>query len=328
MKVLTPEKQIVGLFHDIKGNWISTDELEKKTNLSSTELASELKKLVQVGYIIIHHSDLGYKLKSVPDRLIPDEISWDLKSQLIGREILTYERVTSTMDIAREMVERGAREGIVIFSEEQTSGRGRSGHSWVCPKFKGLLATIVIKPTISAERIFLITGMVAIAVAETIRDTLSLEAGIKWPNDVLINGKKVCGTIVEIIESHKQMYTFTLGIGINVNQEPYELPKLPKEPATSLYIEKKSHINRIEFARNLLESIDKWYIALRDARYEQIFKRWKELCITIGQKLTVVEGNKLYHGKVIDISSRGGIILHLDNGDEKTFMGEHISLKT
>lgn len=246
----------------------------------------------------------------------------------MGRDIITYERVTSTMDIARQMAEMGARDGVVIFSEEQTSGRGRSGHSWVCPKFKGLLVSIVVKPQINVEHIFLITGMAAIAVAETIQNTLFLKAEIKWPNDVLINGKKVGGTVVEVIKTHKQRSIFSLGIGINVNQETYELPKLPEIPATSLYIEKKSAINRIEFARNLLEGMDKWYMALRDSQYKPILKRWRELCVTIGQKLTVVEGDKLYHGKVIDISSSGGIILHFDNGEEKIFMGEHISLKT
>lgn len=328
MSVLTPEKRIVDIFHDIQGEWVPANKLEEKTKLSPAELESELKKLLQVGYGIDYHSDLGYKLKSVPDRLIPDEIMRGLKTQIVGRDIITYERVTSTMDIARQMAEKGAREGLVIFSEEQTGGRGRSGHLWVCPKCKGLLATIVLKPRISAEHIFSITGMAAVAVAETIQDSLSLKAGIKWPNDVLINGKKVGGAIVEVIKSHKQSYTLSIGIGINVNQKPSELPKLPKIPATSLYIEKKNSINRIDFARNLLESIDKWYVTLKDAHYGQIFKRWKELCTTIGQTLTVVEGDKLYHGKVIDISSSGGIILHSDNGDEKTFMGEHISLKT
>ena len=337
MNVSTPEERIIDLFHEVQGEWVSASKLEEKARLSSAELESELKKLIQVGYRIDYQADLGYKLNSVPDRLIPDEIRWGLKSQIVGRDILTYERVTSTMDIARKMVEGGAREGIVIFSEEQTGGRGRSGHAWVCPKFKGLLLTVVVKPRINAEHIFLITGMAAVAVAETIQDTLSLKAEIKWPNDVLINGKKVAGAVIEVIKSHKsslrqihrgeQRYIFSLGIGINVNQEPHELPKLTKIPATSLSIEKRacpefisgSSINRIELARNLLESIDKWYVALKDAHYEQILKRWRELCITIGQKLTLVEGDKLYHGKVIDISPGGGIILHFDDGQKKTF---------
>ncbi|HHT9125320.1 MAG TPA: biotin--[acetyl-CoA-carboxylase] ligase [Candidatus Brocadiia bacterium] len=328
VNVLTPEERIIDLFHEFRGKWVPAKKIEEKAKLASAELESELKKLLQVGYKIDRHEDLGYRLSSIPDRLIPDEIKWGLRCRIVGRDILTYERVTSTMDIARKMVEGGAREGLVIFSEEQTGGRGRLGHTWVCPKFKGLLATIVLKPRINAEHIFLMTCITAIAVAETIQDMLSLKAGIKWPNDVLINGKKVAGTIVDVIKSHKQRYIFSLGIGINVNQEFNELPVFSKIPATSLFIEKKSSINRIEFARNLLESIDKWYAILKDAHYKQILKRWKELCITIGQKLTVEESGKLYQGKVIDISPGGGIILHFDNGNKKTFMGEHISLKT
>lgn len=328
MNVLTPEERIIDLFHEVQGEWVSANKLEEKVNVSSAELESKLKKLIQIGYGIDRHADLGYKLNSIPDRLIPDEIRWGLKCQFVGRDILTYERVTSTMDIARQMAESGAREGLVIFSEEQRCGRGRSGHTWVCPKFKGLLTTVVLKPRVNAERIFLITGMAAIAVAETIQDMLSLKTGIKWPNDVLINGKKVAGVIVEVINSHKQRYIFSLGIGINVNLNEDELPKLSKIPATSLSIEKKSSINRIELARNLLKSIDKWYIALKGAHYERILERWRALCVTIGQELTLIEGDKLYHGKMIDISHSGGIILHFDDGSKKIFTGEHISLKT
>ena len=106
MNVLTPEERIIDLFHEVQGEWVSANKLEEKARLSSAELESELKKLMQVGYRIDYQADLGYKLNSVPDRLIPDEIRWGLRCKIVGRDILTYERVTSTMDIARKMIEK------------------------------------------------------------------------------------------------------------------------------------------------------------------------------------------------------------------------------
>lgn len=263
----------------------------------------------------------------MPDRLIPEEIMKELKTKIIGSTIVIYEQTTSTMDIAKKVAKTGFKNGMVIFTEEQTHGRGRTGHSWSCQKYKGLLLTILIRHTIQPDHLCLLTGTMAISITETIREILKLPAIIKWPNDILIHGKKVGGVLVELEKGSKRQSIFLIGIGVNVNTDERELPKQTRLPATSLAIEKKELINRNSFATALLQDIDKWYLILKDEHYRYITERWKELCITIGKKLTIMDSDKEYTGTVINISNNGGLMMKLENGEIRIFRGEHATIK-
>ncbi|MCF6156566.1 MAG: biotin--[acetyl-CoA-carboxylase] ligase [Candidatus Brocadia sp.] len=269
----------------------------------------------------------GVILPSVQDRLIPEEIITGLRTKVVGSSVVTYERTTSTMDIAKKIARTGFKNGTVIFTEEQTRGRGRSGHSWCCPKYKGLLFTLLLAHNIQHDHLCLLTGTIAISITETIRETLQLPAEIKWPNDILIAGKKIGGVLVELERGFKKQSLFLIGIGLNVNITEKELPKQTRLPATSLAIENKGLIDRTLLARALLQDIDKWYSILRDEHFRYIADRWKELCVTVGEKLTITEGDTEYTGKVIDISNNGGLMLKLDSGQIKIFRGEHATIK-
>lgn len=266
-------------------------------------------------------------LPDVPDRLIPEEITRGLRTKIVGSTVITYDRTTSTMDIAKKIARTGFKNGTVIFSEEQTHGKGRSGHSWSCPRYKGLLFTLLLTHNIQHDHLCLLTGTMAISVTETIRETLKLPAEIKWPNDILIGGKKVGGILVELERGFKKQLIFLIGIGLNVNVTEKELPKQTRLPATSLTIENKGFVNRIQLAKALLQDIDKWYSILRDEHFRYIAERWKELCVTIGETLTIAECDTEYTGKVIDISNNGGLVLKLNNGQIKIFRGEHATIK-
>ncbi len=261
------------------------------------------------------------------DRLIPEEITRGLRTKIVGSAVIAYERTTSTMDIAKKVARTGFKNGTVIFSEEQTCGRGRSGHSWSCPRYRGLLFTLMLTHTIQHDHLCLLTGAMAISITETIREVLRLPAEIKWPNDILIGGKKVGGVLVELERGFKKQSIFLIGVGLNVNITEKELPEQTRLPATSLAIENKGFVDRILLARSLLQDIDKWYSILRDEHFGYIAERWKELCVTVGEKLTITECDTEYSGKVIDISSNGGLMLKLDNGRIKIFRGEHATIK-
>jgi BirA family biotin operon repressor/biotin-[acetyl-CoA-carboxylase] ligase len=231
------------------------------------------------------------------------------------------------MDIAKKIARTSFKNGTVIFSEEQTRGRGRSGHSWLCPRYKGLLFTLLLKHNMPPDHLCLVTGTMAVSLTETIRETLQLPAEIKWPNDILIGGKKVGGVLVELEKGMKKQSIFLIGIGLNVNISEKELPEQTRLPATSLAIENRGFIDRILLAKALLQDIDKWYSILRDEHFGYITERWKELCITIGEKLTITDCDAEYTGKVIDISNNGGLMLKLDNGEIKILRGEHATIK-
>jgi BirA family biotin operon repressor/biotin-[acetyl-CoA-carboxylase] ligase len=266
-------------------------------------------------------------LTDVPDRLVPDEITRGLITKIVGSTVLTYEQTTSTMDIAKKLARTNFKNGTVIFAEEQTGGRGRSGHSWSCPKYKGLLFTLLLKHNIKSDHICLLTGTMAVSITETIRETLQLPAVIKWPNDILIDGKKVGGVLVELAKGLKKQPIVLVGIGLNVNIPEDDLPEQNRLPATTLAIEKKVPINRILLAKALLQDIDKWFLILKDEHFRYITERWGEFCITIGEKLTITDCGREYIGNVIDISNNGGLMLKLENGEIKIFRGEHATIK-
>lgn len=261
------------------------------------------------------------------DYLVSEEIIKGLKTKIVGSTVVIHDRITSTMDVAKKIAHRSFKNGMVIFTEEQTHGRGRSGKSWSCQKSKGLLFTILIRHTIQPDHLCLLTGTIAVSITETIRETLKLPAVIKWPNDILIYGKKVGGVLVELEKGPKKQPIFLIGIGLNVNTSEKELPKQTRLPVTSLAIEKNELIDRTILATALLQDIDKWYLILKDEHFRYIAERWREFCITIGEKLTIADCGKDYSGKVIDISNNGGLMLKLDNGEIKIFRGEHATIK-
>ncbi len=287
-----------------------------------------MESIVSTKNKINNYSQHLKKFIDVPERLISEEITKDLKTKVVANTIVTYESTTSTMDIAKKLAHTGFKNGTVIFAEEQTHGKGRSDHLWYCPKHKGLLFTLLLKHNMQPDHLCLLTGTIAVSITETIRETLHLPAEIKWPNDILINGKKVGGVLVELEKGLKKQSIFLIGIGINVNIVENELPKQTRLPATSLAIENKEFIDRIFLARALLQNVDKWYTILRDEHFRYITERWKEFCITIGKELTITDCGREYMGKVIDISNNGGLMLKLDSGQIRIFRGEHTTIKS
>lgn len=267
-------------------------------------------------------------LPGAPERLNPEEITRGLRTKIAGSSVITYEHTTSTMDIGKRIARTGFKNGTVIFAEEQSRGKGRSGHSWYCPRYKGLLFTLLLKHNMPPDHLCLLTGTMAVSITETIRETLQVPAEIKWPNDILIGGKKVGGVLVELDKGLKKQSMFLIGIGLNVNTTENELPKQTRLPATSLAIEKKGSIDRILLAKALLQDIDKWLSILKDEHFGYITERWKDLCVTVGEKLTITDCDIDYTGKVIDISNNGGLMLKLDNGQIKIFRGEYAAIKS
>jgi len=258
-----------------------------------------------------------------PVRLFADKIKDNLRTDIIGREIVTLERTVSAMDTAKQMLKEGAIEGTTIFVEEQTQGRGRTGREWFCKSGKGLLLTVVLRPAIQPESSYILMVFTAVAIVQTIRDMFKLPVEIDWPNDIVINKKKLGGIIVETQDHTDQSKNYIVGIGINVNLKNHELPEEIGQPATSLTIEKEAFIDRTNFARALLQNLDSWYLILKDERYDHIVDKWQEFCMNIGRRVNVRNTKKEFEGIFLGISKNGELILQLDDGRKKKFKVEH-----
>ena len=194
----------------------SLHKLNRTTSPQRDQPSRILEPVVMVKHQINHYLQDAHILNS-HNRLIAEEITRELKTKIIGSNVIILERTTSTMDTAKKFAHTGFKNGVVIFAEEQTKGKGRSGHTWSCPKYKGLLFTLLLKHNMQPDHLCLLTGTMAVSITETIRETLQLPAEIKWPNDILIGGKKVGGVLVDLEKGLKKQSVFLIGIGINVN---------------------------------------------------------------------------------------------------------------
>jgi BirA family biotin operon repressor/biotin-[acetyl-CoA-carboxylase] ligase len=241
--------------------------------------------------------------------LTPDSIGSRLQSRSVGRKILCLDSCESTNDVAWKEALGGAPDGTAIFAEEQTKGRGRFGRIWTAPRGKGLLCSIVLRPEIEVERVPLMTAMAALAAADVVGDA----AQVRFPNDVMLDGKKIAGILVEarFISSRPDM--FIVGIGLNVNGHP------PDVNATSL----GESVSRVGAARALLEAVDDWYGRLsgnlRDYR-----KAWRQRSFILQKRVRVKQNGRAVSGTVEEVDPMDGIVLRLESGHPRTLRSEHV----
>ena len=241
--------------------------------------------------------------------LTPESIKSRLQSRVVGRKILCVDACESTNDLAWKEALAGAPDGTAVFAEEQSRGRGRFGRVWTAPRGKGLLCSVVLRPEIDVERVPLMTAMAALAAADVVGD----EAQIRFPNDVMLDGRKIAGILVEarFISSKPDM--FIVGLGLNVNAHP------PDMNATSL----GENVSRVVTARSLLEALDDWYGrlsgALRDYR-----KAWRDRSFILRKRVRVKQNGRAVTGTVEDVDPMDGIVLRLETGHPRTIRSEHV----
>jgi BirA family biotin operon repressor/biotin-[acetyl-CoA-carboxylase] ligase len=261
---------------------------------------------------------------SVAPPLDPAAIRKGLRSRLIGREVIVRQAVPSTNDIALELAEAGADEGLAVFAEEQTAGRGRLGRTWWSPRGGGLWLSILLRPR-SDGGVPIVTIVGALGVADAIRSETGLPAMIRWPNDVLVDGRKVSGVLVEA-RQRAGGPALVLGIGLDVGVARAAMPPELANVAVSLSDALGRPVDRVAMARSLLAALDRWYRIALDGDLAAINDRWRELSATLGETITLCEHARTYHGTVIDVDVRLGLALRLDRGAVRHFRGEHVSL--
>lgn len=243
----------------------------------------------------------------------------------LGSPILQYQSIPSTNDLAREMATRGAEEGTAITAQSQTAGRGRQGRSWASPAGAGLYLSIILRPRIEPARSASITLASAVAVAETLISDFHIQADIKWPNDILVGGRKICGILVESALEGNQLQFLILGIGVNLAQTDF--PEEISETATSILRESGIKVTPDEFLAPLLNHLDYWYrkaiVAPRD-----VLQRWEEMS-SFARNLTVrvISSDGEVEGRTCGLAETGALIVELDNGERREIVSGEVSLR-
>jgi BirA family biotin operon repressor/biotin-[acetyl-CoA-carboxylase] ligase len=243
----------------------------------------------------------------------------------LGTPLLRYNSISSTNDVARELAVSGASEGTCILAREQTAGRGRHGHSWSSPPGEGLYLSLILRPRIRAADSPVITLWAAVAVAETLTQVFDLPADIKWPNDVLTSGRKICGILVESAIERDQVQYAVMGIGVNVAQASF--PIEIADSATSLLIETGRKIAPEEFAEPLLERLERWYSTSTDRR-DQVILRWEQLSsYARGRAVRVESSGDSIEGVTRGLLPTGALIVELSNGEIREIVSGEVRLR-
>jgi len=316
--------KILNLLRSSRSSFLSGEELARKTGISRTMVWKHIKSLEQDGFGIEAVPSQGYRILSTPDILRQNDIKLGLKTKLIGREIILLPEVPSTNTLAMERAAQGAREGTVVIAEVQTSGRGRLGRTWISPK-GNLYVSIILRPNIPLHKAPLITLMGAVAVAEAIRQACALEIGIKWPNDILRAGKKVSGLLTEMSAEQDRIRHIVLGIGIDVNMELALLPSDVRAGTTTLSVEAGKEINRTALLRELLRSLDRWYLLFL-ANPAAILKEWEQRNVTTGRRVSISGAGQALEGVAQGIDNEGRLILKQDNGRLQTVAAGDVTI--
>jgi len=256
------------------------------------------------------------------DQLDPDKIKANLKTKRIGRKILVYNRTSSTNDIAAEYAKNKKNDGLVIFAEEQTAGRGRAGTKWHSGRTDSILCSIVLTDCKCNAELLSLTC--AVAVADGLGKIGGTEAKIKWPNDIILNGKKAAGILLES-KIDNDGNTYIIGIGINCHQRQDSFPVELQPIATSIDIESHSISDRISLAKRLLTSLDHW-LEVAEKNSKKLTDQWRKLSIQLGHRVTLLFDGTKFAGNCIGIDPEKGLILQLDTGGPRFFNAAHTTI--
>ena len=319
----TLDQQILELFREKQGGLVSGEELSGALQVSRTAVWKHIKSLKELGYRIEAVPSQGYRLVSSPDLLIPAEIAAGLKSARIGRDIICFRETDSTNQVAFKLAEEGAEEGTVVVAEAQRRGKGRLGRRWESPAGVNLYCSIVLRPPILPIKAAQLTFLSTVAVARAIAATTSLRAFIKWPNDLLIDGRKVAGLLNEMSAETEKVNFVVLGIGVNINMHLVQFPAGLRHPATSLLLEGNRPVSRLAFTQALLEALDALYDTYLLHGYGPVRDEWLARCNFIGRQVRISFQEKELGGTAEGIDENGALLVRLADGKiERVLAGD------
>jgi BirA family biotin operon repressor/biotin-[acetyl-CoA-carboxylase] ligase len=238
-------------------------------------------------------------------------IAQNLRTRTFGKNLHFFRTIDSTNSKAKEIAAKGTHSGTLVIAEEQNAGRGRLGRSWVSEKGKSLTFSVILQPHIPVSNLGIISLYAGVAVCNAIRTATDQTSECKWPNDVLIRKKKVCGILSEIVHHSGKNMSVIVGIGVNVNQSDF--PPEVQSVATSLFLESGQEYDCVTILCNILEQMEELYSLIQLNRYTEIIKQWKSSSSIIGNSICVDQSGKLLYGTAKDIRDDGGLIIESEN---------------
>jgi len=297
-------------------------ELADSLKISKYRLHRALDDLRALGYQFGSDTNHHLHLAASPDRMIDMEILSGLKTRTFARHLHCYRKIGSTNATAVELAEAGAPEGTVIVAEEQTKGRGRLGRHWHSAPGMGIWSSVIMRPPVPPDEVTGLSLVTALAFAETAESELSVQVQLKWPNDCLIDGRKVCGILIELSAESDRVHYAVCGTGINVSQQRKDFPSALRKTATSLSLATGGPVDRLAFYRAFLYRLESLYNRFRRHGLLPLLPGYRERSILIGKKVTVRHGRQKVTGTAIAIHETGGLVVRAKGKEIVLHAGE------
>ena len=302
------KEEILRLLRSADG-YISGQELCNRFGVSRTAVWKAINQLKEAGYEIEAQQNKGYRLMAAPDLMTEAEIKSLMHTDWVAKEVLYFDTIDSTNTKAQELAEKGYPSGTLVVADKQESGKGRRGRSWVSPSGTGIFMTLMIKPDINPNNASMLTLVAALAVAKAITSVTGEEALIKWPNDIVVNGKKVCGILTEMNAQFDYINHIVVGIGINVHNESF--PEEISQMASSLMIEaggKRFH--RAQIIAETMSYFEQYYDTFLETQdLSALVREYDELLVNRNKSVRVLDPKEPFDGKAMGITPKGELIV-------------------
>ncbi len=306
--------------------YVSGQEISERFGVSRTAVWKAIHQLKEEGYQIEAVPKKGYHMVKTPDVVLAEEIKSWLHTDWAGRKVVYLESVDSTNNHAKILAETGAVEGTLVVADEQTGGRGRRGRSWCTPKGSTIAMSLILRPKIRPELASMVTLIMGLAAAEALREICQVEAGLKWPNDVVIHGKKVCGILTEMSAEMSGIHYLVIGTGINTGIR--EFPEELSDKATSLVLETGKQISRAVLIAECLKKFEKyygWFLKTGDLTF--LKEKYEALLLNKGKQVRVLEPGREYQGSCLGINEKGELLVKKEDGSISVVYAGEVSVR-
>lgn len=306
---------------------VSGEDLAVQLGITRAAVWKHIESLRRSGYLIKATPRRGYRLLGNTDLPVANKVQPLLQTKFVGRHYLYYSRLESTNLEARRLAEEGAPEGTVVVADEQTSGRGRRGRAWLSKPDAGIWCSIILRPSLPTGQAGALMLMSAVAVREAIQRETGLPVTIKWPNDLLIHRRKVCGILLELAANQESLRWTVLGIGINVRPPAGGFPG--KLAATSIALEQAlaGPVYRPRLLACVCERLEHWYGRLEAGFIPEVLAAWRAGCDWLGARVDIQQGDKVYPAVALDIQADGGLAVSDLKGNRHVIHAGEVSIR-
>lgn len=317
--------KLISLLSKNTNDYISGQTLSEQLNISRSAIWKHMKELEKDGYVIEGKSRKGYRIIDFPNKLSENTIQWGLNTKWLGKKIIHKTSIPSTQTFAHKEALDGAPNGTVIIANEQTSGKGRIDHHWHSQNEKGIWLSMILRPNLLPYQAPQLTLLTATVIADVIHRLTKLKPQIKWPNDILMNRKKIAGILTEMQAEQDQILYVVIGIGLNILHTKDDFPNDISDKATSLKIETNKQWKLKPFIQEILTTFEKKYETYIDQGFPTVKKEWEFYGFRLNEKIQIQTKNAKWNGRFLGIAEDGALIVNNQNGETNKLYSAEIA---